>query len=107
MKKKAKKKSFRSKTFSREKKGCFFCKEDIIIHTDSQYSIDCVTDWCHNWIKNGWKTSKGKDVLNKELIVDILNLMKDRNVLFKHVYAHIGIKHNERVDTLAKLGTLE
>ena len=80
-------------------------KEDIIIHTDSQYSISCLTDWYKRWYKNGWKTSSKKPVINKKLIQSILHLMENRNIKFKHVRAHVGIKYNERVDKLAKMGT--
>ena len=58
------------------------------IVTDSMYSINCVTKWYKNWIKNDWKTSAGKPVQNKELIKDIVKLLKEKNVEFHHVNSH-------------------
>ena len=37
----------------------------ILIHTDSQFLINCVTKWMKGWIKNGWKTAKGEPVKNQ------------------------------------------
>jgi len=70
-------------------------KKEIIICSDSMYSINCIEIWTNKWIKNGWKSSTGGDVKNKELIQDILNLKnlikKDTNIKisFKHVKAHL------------------
>ena len=36
-----------------------FKKYNVIICTDSKYSIDCVTKWSNSWIQNNWKNSKG------------------------------------------------
>lgn len=63
-----------------------------IICTDSQYSISCLTKWNDNWIKNGWKNSKGEIVKNKELIQEILIIKNaipdDTSISLKHVYGH-------------------
>lgn len=68
-----------------------FEKSEIIICTDSQYSIDCIIKWSDNWIKNGWINSKKETVKNKELIQDILNLKNSIGIKisFKHVFSHI------------------
>ena len=63
-------------------------EKSYLIYTDSQYSINCITKWNRNWIKNGWKTSKGGTVLNQEIIKPILKLLKYKNVKFKHVRSH-------------------
>lgn len=74
---------------------------------DSQYVIKGVTEWSKGWIKNGWKTSAKKDVLNKEYWVAILELKKileERGVRiqFTHVFGHTGEVWNERVDEIAR-----
>jgi len=63
---------------------------NIVIISDSQYSINAITKWSDNWIKNGWKNSKGEEVKNKELIQDILRLKNKTsdNLEFKHVFSH-------------------
>lgn len=53
--------------------------------SDSQYAISCLTKWIKNWQKNNWKTTTGKPVKNKEILIDIYEKMKNRNVRFRHV----------------------
>jgi ribonuclease HI len=60
----------------------------IYVYTDSTYVINCITKWYNNWQKNNWKTSKGKDVENKELIEVLYNLKNENITIFKHVKAH-------------------
>ena len=80
--------------------------KEIDLYTDSKYSIGCLTEWYENWQRNGWKNSKGEDVANKELISAILELLKDRDVSFFHVYGHKGDFYNELCDKLANMGRL-
>lgn len=42
---------------------------------DSQYAMNAVTKWLPGWKRNGWKTSAGKPVANRELVVGIDELM--------------------------------
>jgi ribonuclease HI len=67
-----------------------FQDKQVVICTDSMYSIRCIETWSHNWIKNGWKTASKQPVKNKELIQDILNIKKSipSPVSFRHVRAH-------------------
>lgn len=68
-----------------------FLNINIVIVTDSLYSINCITKWADNWIKNDWVNSKKEPVKNKELIQKILNLhynTRDIEISFKHVYSH-------------------
>ena len=60
----------------------------IYIYTDSTYVINCMTKWYSNWQKNNWKTSKGKDVDNRELIEVLYNLKNEYIIIFKHIKAH-------------------
>ena len=74
----------------------------IYIYTDSMYSINCLTKWYLNWEKNNWKTSNGKDVLNKELIKEILELKNKFNHLYiKYVKGHSDHKENDLADKFA------
>jgi ribonuclease HI len=68
-----------------------FQDKQVVICTDSQYSINCIVKWSSNWIKNNWLNSKKEPVKNKELIQSILELQKNINVdvSFKHVFSHI------------------
>lgn len=67
-----------------------FKNKEIIICTDSLYSIKCVTTWYKNWIKNGWKTAKNEPVKNKDLIEQIINVTNniEAKISFKHIFSH-------------------
>lgn len=70
-----------------------FKEKNVIICTDSQYSINCLTKWHTGWSKNGWKTAKGQEVKNKELLQQILkysDVLGQGNIqiTFKHIYSH-------------------
>src|SRR3954447_23560635 len=54
---------------------------DVTIYTDSRYSIDCVTNWYKNWVRNKWMTAKNKPVENKDLIMDIRQKIEEREHL--------------------------
>ena len=64
--------------------------QEIIIFTDSEYTIKCVTLFIKAWEKNNWKLKTGKDVKNRDLIEKISKYIKRYNINFKHVYAHTG-----------------
>lgn len=89
-----------------------FHDEDIVIYTDSEYSINCLTKWITGWLSRGWKTSEGKDVLHRDLIQDAsARLAKFKSYRFHHVRAHTGgeddlSKNNDIVDRMAR-GTLD
>lgn len=78
-------------------------KVSIEIHTDSQYSINCICVWSVGWAKRGW-TKPGGPIQNLELIKAILHLCKFHRVTFKKVKAHNGDFGNETADKLAKEG---
>ena len=58
------------------------------IVSDSEYSINCITKWYKSWILNGWKTSTGKDVKNKDIIQKILKELKNLDIKFLHIESH-------------------
>jgi ribonuclease HI len=70
------------------KKNISITKKKIIIKTDSEYSINCITKWANGWVMNGWVTQKGSPVLNQELIEPILEFYNKYNIEFEHVSAH-------------------
>jgi ribonuclease HI len=82
--------------------------EDIVLYTDSDYSINCLTKWISGWTARGWKTAEGKDVLHQDVIKDISSrLVKFKSHRFVHVRAHTGgtdelSRHNDIVDRMAR-----
>lgn len=90
--------------------GC--CDEDIVIYTDSDYSINCLTKWITGWVSRNWKTSEGKDVLHRDIIERVTaDLARFKSHRFHHVRAHTGggddlSVNNDIVDKMAR-GTVE
>ena len=76
---------------------------DIIITTDSNYVKNGITEWIHNWKKNGWKTANKKPVKNKNLWVNLDQLVQIHTIDWKWIKGHSGHPENERADTLANL----
>ncbi|WP_405802846.1 ribonuclease HI [Streptomyces halstedii] len=60
----------------------------IEVRMDSQYAMNAVTKWLPGWKRNGWKTSAGKPVANRELVMEIDGLLDGRGVTFRYVPAH-------------------
>ena len=85
-----------------------FHDEDIVIYTDSDYSINCLTKWITGWVSRGWKTSAGGDVLHRDLIEDTSKrLAKFKSYRFVHVRSHTGkeddlSRNNDIVDRMAR-----
>ena len=73
----------------------------VSLYTDSQYVKNGITVWISNWKKNGWKTSNGKQVRNRDLW-QALEQSSQRHVVEWHwVKGHSGDAGNERADELA------
>lgn len=84
--------------------------QQIIIYTDSAYSIGCLNEWIVNWKKKGWKNAKGKPVENLDIIQPIDKLINSLNLLevkihFQKVKGHSTDYGNCQADLLANLGT--
>jgi ribonuclease HI len=89
-----------------------FHDEDIVVYTDSEYAINCLTKWLPGWASRNWKTTEGKDVLHQDLIRETSGrLAKFKSHRFVHVRAHTGnedelSKQNDIVDKMAR-GTID
>lgn len=62
----------------------------IVIKTDSRYSIECITKWVYAWLKNGWKTKTGTLVSNRDFIEVLHKYYEKYDIDFIHVDAHTG-----------------
>ncbi len=74
----------------------------VEIFTDSKYVKSGITEWIHNWKKNGWKTASKKNVKNKELWTELDNLSNIFEIKWFWVKAHSTNKLNNEVDLLAR-----
>ena len=77
---------------------------DVTLTTDSQYVRKGITEWIHNWKKNGWKTSAKQAVKNADLWQQIDALSTEHTIRWEWVKGHSGHPENERVDALANRG---
>ena len=69
----------------------------IIIFSDSNYAINCVTVWCFNWRNNGWLNATKKPVENKDLVSKIVAYLEERYAMNQH-RTPAGRMEDERVD---------
>lgn len=74
----------------------------VTIHTDSSYVKNGIESWMKKWKTNGWKTSTGGPVKNKDLWIR-LSVLSERIVDLKWVWVkgHSGDEWNEKADRLA------
>jgi ribonuclease HI len=76
---------------------------ELIITTDSKYVKNGITEWIHNWKKNGWRTAAKKEVKNKELWIELDSLIQIHSITWDWVKGHSGHPENERADLLANV----
>ena len=74
----------------------------IEIFTDSKYVKSGITEWIHNWKKNGWKTANKQEVKNKELWTELDLLANEFEISWNLVKAHSTDKLNNEVDLIAR-----
>ncbi|KAF5025333.1 hypothetical protein F66182_2591 [Fusarium sp. NRRL 66182] len=84
--------------------------QGVQILSDSQYSINCITQWGPSWKKNGWKTATGGIVKNQDIVRDLLAKRDQRNQAgavtdFKWVKGHANDAGNIAADHLANIGS--
>ena len=74
----------------------------VQIFTDSKYVKSGITEWIHNWKKNGWKTADKQPVKNKELWEELDLLANQFEIVWNWVKAHSTDELNNEVDCLAR-----
>lgn len=84
-------------------------EKKVTIVSDSQYSINCVTQWATNWKKKGWVTATGEPVKNQDIIRAVLGKMEERGkaggvTQFEWVKGHAADRGNQAADALAVRG---
>jgi len=74
---------------------------NVIIYSDSQYTIDCITKYYKSWERNGFITQNKGEVKNKHLIQELYSETQKHHVTWVKVKSHCGIELNELADQLA------
>ncbi len=73
----------------------------VNLYTDSVYLKDGITKWVFNWQKNNWKNANKKDVKNKDLWMQLLEVVNKHDINWIWVKGHEGNIGNEIADNLA------
>lgn len=74
----------------------------VRVTTDSNYIIKGMTEWIGGWIKNNWKNSQRKDVLNRDLWERMLRAAEGHEMEWEWIKGHNGHYENERCDLMAR-----
>ena len=76
----------------------------VMLHTDSQYVRQGITEWMPSWKARGWKTAAKAPVKNEDLWRRLDEARLRHEVAWKWVKGHAGDPLNERADALARQG---
>ncbi len=79
----------------------------VEIYTDSQYVKNGLTQWIHNWIRNGWKTAAKKPVKNQEYWIALKGEADKLQLKWNWVKGHSGDEYNELCDSLVEVERLK
>jgi ribonuclease HI len=72
----------------------------IIVRSDSQFLVKCMTEWLPGWIERGWRRADKKPVENVDLWQELVRLTQGKQVTFDWVRGHNGDVYNEEADRL-------
>ena len=75
---------------------------NVQIFTDSRYVKSGITEWIHNWKKNGWKTANKQPVKNKDLWTELDLLTNEFKIKWIWVKGHSTDSLNNEVDLIAR-----
>lgn len=81
------------------------CK--VKLYSDSAYVVNAfLQNWVINWQRNDWKTADKKEVKNKELWQELVELTNIHDITFIKVKGHSDNEYNNRCDELARKAIL-
>ena len=75
---------------------------NVQIFTDSKYVKSGITEWIHNWKKNGWKTANKQPVKNKDLWTELDLLTNEFKIKWIWIKGHSTDSLNNEVDLIAR-----
>ena len=79
------------------------CNQEVEVYSDSAYVVNAYNNgWIKNWKTKGWKTASKEPVKNKELWVELDELVEKFGVKFIKVKGHSDNEYNNRCDELAR-----
>jgi ribonuclease HI len=75
--------------------------------TDSNYVVQGMTSWISGWLRNNWRNSQKKEVINRDLWERLLALSHIHDIQWEWVKGHNEHPENERCDRLARCAILQ
>ena len=75
---------------------------ELDIYTDSKYVKNGIESWIKNWKINGWMTAAKQPVKNKDLWLELYNLVSKKEIEWKWVKGHSNDHYNTIVDEAAR-----
>lgn len=79
---------------------------EVLLHTDSKYVLQGITEWLANWKLRGWKTAAKQPVKNEALWRRLDQAIQAHRIEWVWVKGHSGDIGNEKADSLANQGVL-
>jgi ribonuclease HI len=78
----------------------------VQVLSDSTYSVKAMNQWSAKWKREGWKSSSGEEIKNKDLVIKMYEIFSPirRRMNLAHVKGHSGVEGNELADRLCLLG---
>ena len=77
-------------------------KCNVKLYSDSAYVCNAINNnWLMSWQLNSWRNSNKKEVLNKDLWLELINLLTEHKVEFIKVKGHADNEKNNRQLVLA------
>ena len=74
----------------------------VVLHTDSQYVRQGITEWLPGWVRRGWRNAAGQPVKNRDLWERLHAACHRHRIDWRWVKGHSGDPDNDRVDALAR-----
>lgn len=75
---------------------------EVVLHSDSKYVLQGISEWLPGWKRKGWKTAGGGAVKNQDLWQRLDAAAAPHRVHWHWVKGHAGHPDNERVDAAAR-----
>jgi len=75
--------------------------DEVILYTDSSYTINGITNWIARWQANDWMKRDKTEVLNRDLWENLIDAVSGKVIKWTHVAGHSGMVGNERADDIA------
>lgn len=75
---------------------------EVLLVSDSQYTLKGLTEWRAGWIRRNWLNASKEPVANRALWERLFAVADQRRVKTQWVKGHNGDPSNEKADELAK-----